>query len=76
MNDWLMDLVDVFLVNNWLDHFMDDWLMMFVNNLFMSFKNNVFMMFMDNILMLFFDYGSLDMGLDNRSSHMFFDFSL
>jgi hypothetical protein len=67
MNHWLMDFMDVLLMDDWLMNFVDDWLMVFVDNIFMDFINNILMMFMNNIHVLFLDDGFNLMGLYNRS---------
>jgi len=59
MNDFLLCLMDngnvllmnVFLVNDWLD--------VFVDNRFVMFMDNILVEFVDNILMMFMDYFSV-----------------
>jgi len=47
MDNWDVFLMDVFLVDNRLDVFVDDWSVMLVNHILVEFVNNVLMMFMD-----------------------------
>jgi hypothetical protein len=52
MDDWLMDLSDFFLVNDWLMNLMDDVLMVLMNYVLMMLMKNILMMFMYNILVM------------------------
>ena len=57
MNDWLMNLSDLFCVDNWLVIFMDNILMMLMNHITMVLMNNVLMMFMNNVpVMLLYNW--------------------
>lgn len=71
-----MNFVDVFLMDHWLNDFMNDWLMLFMHDLFVLLNDNIFMMLMNYVLMLFLNDSSLDMGLNNRCIYVFLDLSL
>lgn len=59
-------LVDVFLINNWLDMFVNHGSVMFVDNFSVLLVNNLLMMFVDNFSVGFLDDGLFNDGLDNR----------
>lgn len=70
MNDWLMNFVDVFLMDHWLMYLMNNWLMMLMNDLLMFLNYNILVMFMNYILMLLFYDRSLHVCLDDWSVHV------
>lgn len=57
----LVNLTNFFLVNDWLDGFMDDILMMLMHDVLMMFMHHLLMLFMYHILMVL---------LDDRCVHM------
>jgi len=76
MDDWLMDLMDMLLMNYWLMEFVNNRLMCFLNNIFMCLINNIFMMLMDDILVLFLNYSGLLVHFNNWFGNMLYNFSL
>jgi len=65
MDNRLVDLMNVFLVNDGLMDFLDNRLMMLVNDILVVFMENVFVMLMDNILVNLFHNRSFDNLLDD-----------
>ena len=65
MDHWLINLTDLFPVDNWLDSLMDDILMMFMNYILMMLMKYVLMMLMNDVLVMLLIDWSVDVRLDS-----------
>lgn len=65
VDDWLVNLVDVLLLDNRLEDLMHQRLMVLMQNVLLPLKENVLMVLVDNVLVLLLDNGCVDMGLHN-----------
>ena len=64
MDDWLVDLVDVLLVDDGLVILVDHWLMVFVDYILVYFCYHISVDLMDNVLVMFLHEWFLHMFLD------------